>query len=147
MMSPGKGATTSSSSKHKIQGKTSMENKIIAVHDTPPQVLWTRNFINAQGYQVDQNKIRQDNISAQLLEKNGRFSSSNKTKHIKHRYFFIKDKVDQGDIDTLHSLADAPFPEDCMWADLPTKPKSGSLFYYEDRSVLMNCPVNYMDST
>ena len=32
-----------------------------------------------------------------------------------------------------------------MWADVLTKPKSGRLFW-EDRSVLMNCPVNYVDN-
>ena len=29
-----------------------------------------------------------------------------------------------------------------MWADVLTKPDSGGLFW-EDRSVLMNCPVNH----
>ena len=66
-------------------------------------------------------------------------------KHTKHRYFFVKDKVDQGDIDIVHSPADAPFPEDQMWADVLTEPKSGRLFL-EDRSVLMNCPVNYVEN-
>ena len=87
MMSQGKDVTTSSSSKHKIQGKSSMGDEIIAVHDTLPQVLWTEYFIEAQGYQVDQKEIRQDIMSAQLLQKNSRFSRSNKTKHIKHKYF------------------------------------------------------------
>ena len=66
-------------------------------------------------------------------------------KHIKHRYSFVKDKVDQGNIDIVHSPADAPFPEDRIWANVLTKPKSGRLFL-EDRSVLMNCPVNYVDN-
>ena len=32
-----------------------------------------------------------------------------------------------------------------MWAYALTKPKSGRLFW-EDRSVLMNCPVQYVDN-
>ena len=66
-------------------------------------------------------------------------------KHIRNRYFFVKDKVDQGDIDIVHSPADTPFPENRMWADVLTKPKSDRLFL-EDRSVLINCPVNYVDN-
>ena len=60
-------------------------------------------------------------------------------KHIKHIYIFVKDKVDQGDIEIVHS------PEDRMWADVLTKPKSCRLFL-EDRSILMNCPAYYMDN-
>ena len=66
-------------------------------------------------------------------------------KHAKHRYFFVKDKVDQGDIDIVHIPVDAPLPEDRIWADVLTMPKSGCPFL-EDRSVLMNCPVNYVDN-
>ena len=65
-------------------------------------------------------------------------------KHTKHRYFFVKDKVDQGDIDIVHSQVPPPFPEDQIWANVLTEPKSGRLFL-EDRSVLMNCPVNYVE--
>ena len=59
--------------------------------------------------------------------------------------FYVHDQVVQGNIDIVYSPADAPFPEDRMWADVLTKPKSGRLFW-EDRSVLMNCPVNYVDN-
>ena len=31
-----------------------------------------------------------------------------------------------------------------MWADVLTKPKQGTA-YCEDRAILMNCPVNYVD--
>ena len=112
MMSLGKGATTSASSKHKNQAKSSTVNELIAVHDTLPQVLWIKYSIEAQGYQVDCNEVYQDNKSAQLLEINGRFSTGKGMKHIKHRYFFVKDKFDQGDIEIVHSPADALFPED-----------------------------------
>ena len=75
---------------------------------------------------------------------NGRFSTGKGMKHIKHWYFSVKDKVDRA-ILILFSPADAPFPEDRMWADVLTKSKSGRLFL-EDRSVLVNCPVNYVDN-
>jgi len=54
-----------------------------------------------QGYDMDPSLLYQDNMSAILLETNGRASSSKRTKHIKVKYFLIKDKVDResgGDI-------------------------------------------------
>ena len=61
----------------------------------------------------------QDNNSAILLEVNGRMSSSKRTKHIKSKYFFIKDKVDQGEIEIRKKDTDD------MWCDVCTKPKQG----------------------
>ena len=113
-MSLGKGAVTSFSRKQKIQGKSSTEDELIGVDDTLPQALWTKYFIEAQGYTVDHNIIKQDNKSALLLEANGTFSSSKRTKHIKTRYFFVKDKVAQGDIELEHCPASAPFPDERM---------------------------------
>ena len=57
-------------------------------------VLWYLYFIQAQGYGVKYAEIHQDNVSAQMLETNVKFSSSSKTKHIKAKFFSIKDKVD-----------------------------------------------------
>jgi hypothetical protein len=50
-----------------------------------------------QGYDMDQSLLYQDNMSAILLKTNGRASSSKRTKHIKVKYCFVKDKVDQGE--------------------------------------------------
>ena len=136
-MSLGEGDTTSASNIYKIQAKSSTDDELIAVHGTLQQVLWTECFIEAQGYQVDFNKLHQDNNRAQLLGTNGHFSSGKGMKHIKHRYFFVEDKVDQGDIEIGHSPAAAPFPADQIWADVLTKPKSDGLFL-EDRSALIN---------
>ena len=38
------------------------------------------------------------NISTQLLIKNGKMLSGKKTKHIKAKFFFIKDRVRNGEI-------------------------------------------------
>ena len=42
--------------------------------------------------------LHKDNISTHLLIKNGKMSSGKKTKHIKAKFFFIKDTVDDGEI-------------------------------------------------
>ena len=62
-------------------------------------------------------ELHQDIISSQLLEINGKFCSSDKTKHIKAKIFFIKEKVNDGDI----VINDCPTK--VMWADILTKPK------------------------
>ena len=45
-------------------------------------MLWTKYFLESQGYDVDENIMYQDNLSAMLLEKNGKKSSTKRTKHI-----------------------------------------------------------------
>ena len=59
-------------------------------------------------------KLHQDNILAQLLEINGKFSSSSRMKHTKAKIFAIKDKVDDKDIMIKHCLTEV------MWADILT---------------------------
>ncbi len=50
--------------------------------------------------------LYQENISTQLLIKNGNFSSGKKTKHIEAKFFFIKDKVDSGEIRVIDCPAE-----------------------------------------
>jgi hypothetical protein len=59
----------------------------------PKWLLRTRNLLEAQGYDVRENKVYQDNHSTMLLEKNGRGSSSKRTRHINVRYFFVTDRI------------------------------------------------------
>ena len=40
----------------------------------------------------------QDNISAQFLAINRKMSSIKRTKHIKAKYYFVKDKIEEGKI-------------------------------------------------
>jgi hypothetical protein len=82
--------------------------------------------------------LYQDNISTQLLIKNGRFSSRKKTKHIKAKFFFIKDRVDSGEIRVIDCAAEE------MWADELTQPLQGMAFR-NMRAQLMNCPINCED--
>ncbi len=44
----------------------------------------------------------QDNISAILLETNGKASRTKRTKHIQVKYFYIKEKVDSSEILLKH---------------------------------------------
>ena len=72
----GRGATTSSSTKHKIPSKSSCESEIIGLYDKVGDVLWTRQFLEAQGYNIETNIVYQDNMSMLSLAKNGYVLSS-----------------------------------------------------------------------
>ena len=78
------------SKKKKLNTKSSTEAELIGEDNTMPQMLWTRYFLDAQGYGIKENILYQGNISAMLLEKNGKKYSTKNTKRINVRYYFIK---------------------------------------------------------
>eukprot|EP00957_Ditylum_brightwellii_P158031 12029684-Ditylum_brightwellii.AAC.1 len=81
-MMMGKGTIYASSTKQKLNAQISMEAEIVGVNDLIPQVLWTRYFMEAQGYKVSDNIVYQNNESAMQLEKSEKNSSSKCTRHI-----------------------------------------------------------------
>ena len=85
----------------------------------------------SQGYPVQKNVVYQENMSAMLLENNGRKSSTKRTKHIELWYFFIHDQVQQDKMLIKHC------PTLSMRADFLTKPLQGMLFY-RLRDLIMN---------
>ena len=127
----GKGAVYSRSTKQKINTKSSTEGEIVGVDDILPQVLWTNYFMRAQGYGSKETVVYQDNKSAILLENNGKLSSSKRTKHINVRYYFVKDCVERKEL-RIEFLG-----TDDMWADYYTKPLQGSKFF-KFRKEIMN---------
>jgi hypothetical protein len=121
-MSLGKGSVYSTSKKQRINTKSSTEAELVGVDDSMPLVVWTRNFLMAQGFEISDNVVFQDNQSAMLLEKNGRASSGRRTRHINIRYFFVTDRVKNGEVRIEYC------PTGEMVADFFTKPLQGSLF-------------------
>eukprot|EP00957_Ditylum_brightwellii_P147965 11266660-Ditylum_brightwellii.AAC.1 len=101
-MSLGEGSILSWSMKQCLNTKSSTENKLIGIDDAMPHVLWTPYLLWGQGYEVNCVKIYQDNLSAMLLEKNGKWSSTKRTKHINVHYFFVKDRIANRDIEIDH---------------------------------------------
>jgi len=95
IMSLGSGAMYSSS-KQKIKTQSSTEAEPVGVNDAMSQILWTKYFIEAQGYNVRHNIIYQDNQICILLEKNGQGSNRKRTCHSNIHYFFVTDKIRQG---------------------------------------------------
>ena len=102
-MTMGKGSIYSTANSQKLVARSSTESELIAVYDVMPQVLWTQHFLDAQGHTVKNNIIHQDNKSSILLAKNGRRSSSKRTRHINIRYFHVADHVAAGTV-RIHPL-------------------------------------------
>jgi hypothetical protein len=140
LMTLGRGATLSSSTKQKLNTKSSTESEIVGLHDKTGVILWTRNFLEAQGYTITDNFVYQDNMSTLSLTKNGYVSSSTRLQHIKAKYFFCKHYHHAGEINLTYC------PTDKMWADVLTKPLQGSKFRLM-RAFLMNCPESYSEDT
>ena len=87
-----------SSTKQKLNTRSSTETELVGADDFMPAICWTRYFLEAQGYRISDNVLFQDNTSSILLEKNGKSSSIKRTKHMNIRYFFITNRVIQGDV-------------------------------------------------
>ena len=122
IMTLGKGAVQTVSQKQKLNTKSSTEAELVGADDVVSHLMWTKHFLEAQGYECKQTILYQDNTSAMLLEKNGRESSSKRTRHINIHYFYITDKVRNGDFKIEHC------PTDDMIADFMTKPLMGVKF-------------------
>ena len=99
-------------------------------------VLCSKYFLESQGYTIKHNIMHQDNQSCMSLKINGALSSSGPTKHIKATYYYITDKIEDGDIEVKYC------PTDKMRVYMLTKPKQGTPFK-KDRALLQNVPINY----
>ncbi len=80
VFSLGRGATSSYSRKIKLNTRSSTETELVTADMFMPEMLWSLHFIQAQGYETECVGLYQDNISTQLLIKNGKMSSGKKTK-------------------------------------------------------------------
>jgi hypothetical protein len=119
----GKGSPYSACNKQKLNTKSSTEAELVEVSNCMPQALWTRYFLEAQGYDVSDSIICQDNQSAILLLKSGVDpAASNCTRQINIRHVFVTDCVANREVSIEYC------PIDNTLADFFTKPLQGSTF-------------------
>ena len=64
--------------KKKLNTKSSTKAELIGADNAMPQMLWTRYFLEAQVYGINNNILYQENMSAIILENNGKTSSTGK---------------------------------------------------------------------
>jgi histone deacetylase 1/2 len=133
VISLGRGPIFVKSSKQKIIAKSSTEAELIAISDGASQVIWCKDFINYLGYNVKTATIYQDNTSTISLVKKGS-ASSDRTRHIDVRYFWIKERVLAKEIEIKHVSTIH------MLADILTKPLQGNQFK-QARNDLLNSSI------
>jgi len=120
VVSLGTGAFKVMSTKHNIVTKSSTEAEIVGVSDGMGSNLGLMYLLQEQGYDIKPLILYQDNTSAITLMEKGR-STSQRTKHIDIKYFFIKDRIKSNEISVVH------LGTKNMIADY-TKPLQGTLF-------------------
>jgi hypothetical protein len=132
-MSLGKGSPISGSWRQKLNTKSSTKAELVGVDDSMHVIVWTRNFLTYQGFDIKDNVVYQDNQSAILLERNGRASSGRRTRHVNIRYCFVTDRIANKELRVKYC------PTDNMWGDFMTKTLQGSKFK-RMRAKIMNIP-------
>ena len=121
-MTFGTGAIQTISRKQKLNTKSSTESELVGADNVSILLLWTKLFMEAQGYGIDKNILFQDNKSTIFLEENGKQSSSKRTRALNICYFFLTDQVEKGNL----KIAYCPTGE--MIADFQSKPLQGVKF-------------------
>jgi hypothetical protein len=121
VISHGRGAILAKSMKQKIICRSSTESELVALSDATSLVAYELQFMTSLGFQLGHAQLYQDNTSTIRMANNGK-SCSDRTKHIKLRYFFIKQYLDSGEFQVTHC------PTETMTADILTKPLQGKLF-------------------
>ena len=114
----------------KLNTKSSAQAELVGADDILSGLLWTRQFMEAQGHKPNPT-LMQDNASAILLEKNGYESVGKQSRHINIRHLHIEDCHERQELDIKCC------PTDKMMADCFTKPLQGKKFY-EFRKMIMN---------
>jgi hypothetical protein len=111
----GVGNFITSSKTQKLNSKSSTKAEIIAVSDGMNIPLWLADFIVHQGYKKQPVRLEQDDQSCIALLNKGR-STTETTRFIEVRMFWISDYIRIGAVDVVHVPT-----EDMTW-DFFTKP-------------------------
>ena len=75
-MTVGHGRVINISTKQKLNTKSSTEAELVGAADVSSHILWTKYFLNEQGYETKNVVLNQDNKSTILLLQNGKSSST-----------------------------------------------------------------------
>ena len=87
MMTMGMGALSNVSRKHKLDVGSSTESEVVSIAYVLGIMMWSKYFMEAQGYTIEKNVLDQDYNSTILPAKNGHMLSGKASKHIKNRFF------------------------------------------------------------
>jgi len=121
-MTLGKGVAMSASLKQKVNTRSSTEAELVAIDDMISKILWTRQFLEAQGFKIAVNLVYRDNTSSMKLETNGSASAGKRTRHFDIKYYYVTDLINRRLVDIRYC------PTDAMIGDYMTKPVTGYKF-------------------
>ena len=126
----GKGSIVSSSTKQKVNSRSTTEAELIAVDDKVSKIIWSKKFLEHQGFKVNLNIIYQDNTSTIKLMNNGKLSSGKRTRHFDIRLFYINDLIGRGECIVKYC------PTEEMIADYMSKPLVGKAYQINRQRIL-----------
>jgi Reverse transcriptase (RNA-dependent DNA polymerase) len=129
-MTLGQGAFYATSTKQKINTRSSTEAELVSLDDVLAKVLWVKRFMSDQGLNTTHNIIYRDNVSSMKLEENGKSSSGKRTRHFDIKYFYITDLIKRNEVTIEYC------PTEIMIADYMTKPLVGARFHKLKKVVL-----------
>ena len=118
----GKGTLQGVTSEQKLNTRSSTEAELVGCDDLITKILWTRLFMEKQGYEIKKNILYQDNKSTILLVENGTKSAGKRSRAMNIRYYFVNDQLMKNKLEVEYC------PTKEMWADPMTKPLQGSEF-------------------
>ena len=116
VMSMGYGILHCRSSKQNMNAIFLTEDELIGTSEYIIFNLFVVMFLEAQGYEIKNHILFQDNKSTISMAKNGRASCTGNFRHINIRHFFVKGEFNKGEIEVNYC------PTHLMTADYFTKP-------------------------
>jgi hypothetical protein len=122
VISIGSGAVFAKSSKQRLVTKSSTEAELVGLSDALGYIIWTRNWMMAQGYRNEPATIYQDNQACIKMTKS--LVCGSKSRHIKIEHHYIRELVDSKQVVVVYC------PTSEMVADLLTKNLPKPVFEY-----------------
>ena len=111
------------SGKQPVVAKSAGEAELIAENKVGDYIVWSCELLDELGYPQECVPMYVDSTCAMQMMKQGT-GSFKRAKHIKVRFFWMKDLIDEGKIKLIY------VPTDELVADILTKPMSGGKFQY-----------------
>ena len=121
-MTMGHGMIISSSTKQKMNTRSSTEAELVGFDDVVAKVMWVKLFLAAQGIRIKENIVFQDNMSTIKLAENGLASAGKRSRHLNVRLFFMTDLIKRKELEVKYC------PTDQMTSDFMSKPTQGKTF-------------------
>ena len=106
------GTAQSISCELKLNTRSSTKAELVGLDDVSIMILWTKLFMEGQGYKIKNNILYQDNKRTLLLLNNGKHKG---TRAFNIQYFFLTDQIE------MNHLVAEYYPTTKMVADFMFK--------------------------